>query len=81
MIVVLRRAALLTPEKRMARWRRLAVGNTIAGVVVSVLALVFLPLPIGLIVTGAMAIGVGDTWYLDRRIHRSGSFGRSRRQP
>lgn len=56
----------------MQRWRHLAIGNTVAGAVVCVLALIFLPRAAAAAIAALMALGVADTWYLDRRYRRTG---------
>lgn len=63
------------------KWRRIEVGNTIAGVIVSAAVVVFLPgVAAGLIVV-FMVLCVADTWYLGRRLKRTGRLFRVRRRP
>jgi len=63
------------------KWRRIEVGNTIAGVVVSVLAVVFLPSVAAALIVLFMVLCVADTWYLGRRLKRTGRLFRVRRRP
>ena len=57
------------------RWRVAAAGNTVAGILLSTLAIVFLPLPWKIAVTLVMAVGILLTWHFERRIgaHRTGA--------
>ena len=70
----MRSYARLTPEERKHRWRALALGSTIAGVLVAVLAVIFLGMPASAIIVALMVVGVADTWYLDWRLRRTGSL-------
>ena len=75
----MRSFAQLTPDERARRWRSLALGSTLGGVFVSVFAFVVLGPALGVVVTALMVVSVADTWYLDRRIHRTGSLLKRRR--
>jgi len=60
------------------KWRRIELGNTAAGLVISVAAVVLLPSVLAAVVVVLMAIGVTDTWYLGRRLRRTGRLFRVR---
>jgi hypothetical protein len=66
--------AKLSPDERKHRWRLLAIGNTVGGVVVAVFALLFLGMPGSAVLVALMVIGVTDTWYLDWRLRRTGNL-------
>ncbi len=60
------------------RWRQVELGNTIAGVVVCAVV-PFLLSPLATVLTiAAMTAGVADTWYLGRRLRRTGQLFRDR---
>ena len=60
-------------DERVAKWRRLAVGNTVAGaIVVGAVWAIASPLVAG-IVTVVMVIAVADMWFLVRRTRRTGN--------
>jgi hypothetical protein len=62
------------------KWRRIEVGNTVAGLVVSIAAIVLLPSVLAALVVVLMALGVADTWYLGSRLRRTGRLFRVRRR-
>ena len=63
----------LSLDERVAKWRRLAIGNTVAAAVVVVITwLLWAPLVAG-IVTVVMAITVADIWYLVARTRKTGN--------
>jgi hypothetical protein len=66
--------------ERARKWRRIEVGNTIAGVVVSVAAVTFLPSVVAAFIVVFMVLCVADTWYLGRRLKRTGQLFRVRRR-
>jgi uncharacterized membrane protein len=61
---------------RVRRMRHLVIGNTIGGVIVAALAAAFLPIGLALVVIAFMVLGVADTWYLERRLRRTGRLTR-----
>lgn len=63
-----------TSTRDMARrWRVAAVGNTVAGLVLSALALAFLPVSWGIVVTLVLAAGIFITWHFEWRISGRGA--------
>jgi hypothetical protein len=70
----------LWQEDPVRRWRRLAIANTAAGAIVVVMALVFLPKLIAGLLVVLMVVSVGETWYLDRRLRRTGNMFRVRKR-
>lgn len=50
------------------RWRVAALGNTVAGLPLSALAMAFLPVPWAIVVTLVMAVAILVTWRFERRI-------------
>jgi hypothetical protein len=60
------------------KWRRIEVGNSIAGVIVSVAAVLLLPAAGWAVVVAFMVLCVADTWYLGRRLRRTGRLFRTR---
>ncbi len=70
----------MTHEDPVRRWRRLAIANTAAGAIVLALALVFRPHWLAALVAVLMVVGVADTWYLDRRLRRTGTMASVRRR-
>ena len=48
--------------------RAVAIGNTLAGLLVSLIAIVVLAPPWALFVVTLMAVGVAETWHLVRRL-------------
>jgi O-antigen/teichoic acid export membrane protein len=62
------------------KWRRIEVGNSVAGVVVSVVAVLLLPAAAAAVVVAVMAVCVADTWYLGRRLRRTGRLFRTRQR-
>lgn len=56
------------------RWRRQAVMNTAAAVVVIPLAFAFFSTPVAVTVTVLMLISDGVIWFLDRRVQRTGKL-------
>jgi drug/metabolite transporter (DMT)-like permease len=67
-------------EDPVSRWRRLAIANTVAGVIVVVAAWVFVPTLIAALLVALMVLGVGNTWLLDRRLRRTGNMFRVRKR-
>jgi hypothetical protein len=53
------------------KWRWIEVGNTIAGVVISAVAVIFLPSVAAALIVGFMVLCVADTWYLGSRLKRT----------
>ena len=63
----------LSLDERVAKWRRLAIGNTVAGaVVVAVAWALWSPLVVW-VVTVVMAAAVADPWYLVGRTRKTGN--------
>jgi hypothetical protein len=62
------------------KWRRIELGNTLAGFVVSTVAIVLLPGVVAALVVVLMALGVADTWYLGSRLRRTGRLFKVRRR-
>ena len=62
------------------KWRRIEVGNTIAGLFVSVLAVVFLPIWAAVLLVVLMVLAVADTWYLGLRLKRTGRLFRVKKR-
>lgn len=56
------------------RWRRQAVMNTVAAVVVIPSAFAFFSTPVAVTITVLTLIGNGVTWFLDRRVQRTGKL-------
>ena len=54
------------------KWRRIEVGNSVAGLLVSVAAVLFLPSVAAAVVVGFLVLRVADTWYLGRRLSELG---------
>jgi len=61
---------------RARRFRNLAIGNSVAGVFVSALAIAFLPTGLAVGFIAFMALAVADTWYLERRYQKTGRLTR-----
>ena len=70
--MALRRFRDLDTAGRALRVRNLAIGNSVAGVVVSLAAFAFLPTGIAVGISALMALGVADWWYLQRRYQKTG---------
>jgi hypothetical protein len=62
------------------KWRRIELGNTLAGFVVSIVAIGLLPGVVAALVVVLMALGVADTWYLGSRLRRTGRLFKVRRR-
>jgi hypothetical protein len=60
------------------KWRRIEVGNSIAGVLVSVGAVLILPSVVAALVAAFMAICVSYSWFLGSRLKRTGQLLRAR---
>lgn len=63
------------------KWRRIEIGDSIAGVAVSVVAALFLPIGFATLVIVFVALCVADTWYLGQRLRRTGSLRRMKNKP
>ncbi len=61
------------------KWRRIELGNTLAGFVVSIAAIVLLPGVVAALVVVLMVLGVADTWNLGSRLRRTGRLFKVRR--
>jgi hypothetical protein len=61
------------------KWRRIELGNTLAGFVVSIAAIGLLPGVVAALVVVLMVLGVADTWYLGSRLRRTGRLFKVRR--
>ncbi len=74
--VALRGGRNLDPAGLARRWRNVAIGNSVAGVVSSALATAFLPTGFAVGVVAVLALAVADTWYLERRFEKLGRLTR-----
>lgn len=69
------------PPPNPLKWRRLAIANTVAGITTFAVTAAVAPRALALGVGVLMAGSVIETWYLERRVRRTGTlspFGQGR---
>jgi hypothetical protein len=61
------------------RWHQLEIANTLAGIVVSGIALALIPEPVAAVLVAFSVLGAAMTWHLGNRLRRTGYLYRARK--